>query len=249
MNCYERDGGYMARINIELNRKIDMIRQKILDFILLNNINESYEKLVYSIQDIELSPENEFERGYLKSLADILTAVDIFHSDEKVFTNINKNQYASAIVGILTKNNSMGHQELANELGISKSGLSNHVDRLSKTKIIDEWKVGKEKIYSLTKSGALFYEWHQLNKKKMETDETLGIEWFRNTFTPTVVIKKPADSFSRMKANENFDAFTSELLKLAKNTKNPIIDIIDQNIALFRDSDKLLLSLPFGEKQ
>lgn len=240
----------MARINIELNRKIDVLRQKVLDFVLLNNVAYDYEKLIYSIQEIDLNPDNEFERGYLKCLADILTAKDIFDADTKIFSDISKRQNSAELVSLLAKNNSLGHQELADKLELLPSGLSNLLKSLSETRIIDEWKVGRNKTYSLTKKGFLFLEWHELNNKKLKKSDALLYEWLNDKFTPSAfkIKEDPTLNFSKIEPSRSLRAATNAIFRLAESTKSLIIDIDGQNSTIFKDRDKVLLSMALGEE-
>ncbi|MFA5283381.1 MAG: hypothetical protein WC366_02560 [Bacilli bacterium] len=239
----------MTRVKIDLNRKIDVLRQRVLDFVLLDkrDSDADYEKLVYSIQEIELSRDDEFEKGYLKCLADILTAKDIFDTDTKIFVDISKHQNSAALVSLLAEHNSLGHQELAEKLKLSKQGLSNLIKALSETRITDEWKVGRSKIYSLTKKGFLFLEWYDLNNKKLLLEKNSAwFEWLKDKFEPSAVVDNHVPNFAKVEPDKSFINAKCVLNRIIENENSQIIDIRGQDSTLYKDGNKLLLSMALG---
>lgn len=132
-------------------------------------------------------------------------------------------------IQLLHNNSSITHNELANSLGVSPSGLTNKINRYLKTEppLIEKERSGKCVFYSLTKDGAKYYN----DNINMEKEESISPE------TKTALI-----SYILASSQDRDNPYASILRRTEVST---ISDLLDINEFLFLSMELGILSEDF----
>lgn len=137
---------------------------------------------VYTInRDIRPSVEDKlwkiYEAGYEMALYSIMSRIADYKNDLLEIKNINS-RYSDKIVELLFEKDVMNHNELAKELKVTTTNLSNIMKRIrdSNADVLRAEKSGKYKIYYLTDNGIRYAKKIVKNKQKKE-DQYLKKAW------------------------------------------------------------------------
>lgn len=109
-------------------------------------------------QDIKPIVEDKlwkiYEAGYEMALYSIMSRIADYKNDLLEIKNINS-RYSDKIVELLFEKDVMNHNELAKELQVTTTNLSNIMKRIrdSKADVLRTERSGKYKIYYLTDNG------------------------------------------------------------------------------------------------
>jgi len=94
--------------------------------------------------------------GHLSTLLDLISLLDStleLEFDERLIPVVDKYKHASSIISILYDRPLLTHGELAQALNLSKSTLSNALNRMKDCRLVFTDKHGREKYYTLSASG------------------------------------------------------------------------------------------------
>lgn len=114
--------------------------------------------VVYTTRDIRPIIEDKlwkiYEAGYEMALYSIMSRIADYKNDLLEIKNINS-RYSDKIVELLFEKDVMNHNELAKELQVTTTNLSNIMKRIrdSKADVLRTERSGKYKIYYLTDNG------------------------------------------------------------------------------------------------
>lgn len=96
--------------------------------------------------------QNAFLAGYIHGFANIVDSFEVeisFLQNDSLKSVISSYKYTEPILLILDRDFEISHMDLANELGISKSALSNYMKKMERYHLFNFTLVGKNKYYSL----------------------------------------------------------------------------------------------------
>lgn len=139
--------------------------------------------VVYTTRDIRPIIEDKlwkiYEAGYEMALYSIMSRIADYKNDLLEIKNINS-RYSDKIVELLFEKDVMNHNELAKELQVTTTNLSNIMKRIrdSKADVLRTEKSGKYKIYYLTDNGIRYAKKIVKSKQKKE-DQYLKKAWER----------------------------------------------------------------------
>lgn len=134
-------------------------------------------------QDIKPIVEDKlwkiYEAGYEMALYSIMSRIADYKNDLLEIKNINS-RYSDKIVELLFEKDVMNHNELAKELQVTTTNLSNIMKRIrdSKADVLRTERSGKYKIYYLTDNGIRYAKKIVKSKQKKE-DQYLKQAWER----------------------------------------------------------------------
>lgn len=171
--------------------KIDCIREYVKDFAMeitncifsrnYTDLKKLYEGCALIRDEIEFSctinKTVEYYYGYMFAYESI--ARNLFYkesTDIEIEKTVKNNVRLWEIIKYLANNNHASHKKLADGLGVSPNNLTNffnNADHFKKLNIIDIQRIGRNRIYSLTKRGLEFYK-QQINvEEKLYSKENI----------------------------------------------------------------------------
>lgn len=108
-----------------------------------------------------------FSLAYMKAILDIKIYSDKDNlSDENSIELLKSHKRLSSLIECLYNENALTHQELADRMQISKSNLSNLVNKPEVAKLITKSKYSKKVYYSISNAGHKLYKYVAINKSK-----------------------------------------------------------------------------------
>lgn len=147
------------------------------------NIIDTQDVVCMPNQDIKPIVEDKlwkiYEAGYEMALYSIMSRIADYKNDLLEIKNINS-RYSDKIVELLFEKDVMNHNELAKELQVTTTNLSNIMKRIrdSKADVLRTERSGKYKIYYLTDNGIRYAKKIVKSKQKKE-DQYLKKAWER----------------------------------------------------------------------
>lgn len=192
--------------------------------------------VVYTTRDIRPIIEDKlwkiYEAGYEMALYSIMSRIADYKNDLLEIKNINS-RYSDKIVELLFEKDVMNHNELAKELQVTTTNLSNIMKRIrdSKADVLRTEKSGKYKIYYLTDNGIRYAKKIVKSKQKKE-DQYLKKAWERK-------VLKNSKNYE-----DKFDVNVFQVVE-PKDTDSQRQWLTDIQQALIIDKRKRLMNLRF----